>query len=228
MHNHKIISLEMFRNSHTHPKSARIVSGLGSRCLSLSLQPILPSDVVQPGAAVESQAFFCNSFCKNSKQCFGATNFGLYSKDGAANSGGSSRQAEGEVVAGTSPRSARLCAAALALSEDDADNDTAAAPPLEAFFLGGGAEHGASSNAGLGSGGGSTSGAGVAGGGALHWEQACNGRRWWRCIGALHWEQAICQCLCVWFALLLIVCKGCCWEISPAHNPFLFQPVGGV
>ena len=123
-------------------------------------------------------------------------------------------------------------AAALALGEDDADNDTAAAPPLEAFWVaapsGGGAEHGASSNAGLGSGGGSTSGAGVAGGGALHWEQACNGRRWWRCIGALHWEQAIFECLYVWFSLLLIVCKGYSWEISPAHNPFFFQPVGGV
>jgi hypothetical protein len=33
---------------------------------------------VQPGAAVDPQAFFCNSFCKNSKpydygQCFGAS-----------------------------------------------------------------------------------------------------------------------------------------------------------
>ena len=38
-------------------------------------------------------------------------------------------------ISGTWPRSVRLCAAALALGEDDAGNDTAAVPPLEAFWV---------------------------------------------------------------------------------------------
>ena len=72
-------------------------------------------------------------------------------------------------------------AAALALGEDDADNDTAAAQLLEAFWVaapsGGGAEHGASSNAGLGSG---------------EHQRRRSGRRWGAALGAsMQWPEVI-------------------------------------